>query len=163
MESTINLSEVIINEIGLNNIELFTKYRIDYLSEMQGEPDLVYKEKLLSDLQNYFTVEFANNRIFAFIAMVNTEVLGFGAMIIKRIPGDMYKTIYSEGEILNMYTLKHARRKGISSLILSKLIEEGVKRGLSKISLHTSADGEKLYRKFKFSEPIYPVLELIIT
>jgi ribosomal protein S18 acetylase RimI-like enzyme len=47
-------------------------------------------------------------------------------------------------------------------MILERLIEEAKKRGVSKVSLHTSKDGEKLYRKFGFSEPVYPVLELCL-
>ena len=52
------------------------------------------------------------------------------------------------------------RRKGYSSLILKELLNEAERRGISKVSLHTSKDGEALYRSFGFSDPIYPVLEL---
>lgn len=34
--------------------------------------------------------------------------------------------------------------------------------GISKVALHTSKDGEILYRKFGFSEPVYPYLELVL-
>jgi GNAT superfamily N-acetyltransferase len=61
-----------------------------------------------------------------------------------------------------MFTVPFARRKGISAMILQQLINEAKNRGISKISLHTSKDGEKLYRKFGFSEPVYPVLELCL-
>jgi len=42
------------------------------------------------------------------------------------------------------------------------LLAEARERGISKVSLHTTKDGEKLYRKFGFSEPVYPVLELCL-
>jgi hypothetical protein len=32
----------------------------------------------------------------------------------------------------------------------------------SCVALHTSKDGENLYRKFGFSEPFYPYLELVL-
>lgn len=83
-------------------------------------------------------------------------------MVIKSIPGDFNKSSYLEGDILNMYTIPQARRKGISAMILEHLIEEARSRGISKISLHTSKDGERLYRKYNFSEPSYPVLELCL-
>lgn len=162
MKKNFDLSKVIINEITTNEIVMFTHYRLEYLSEMQVVSDPGFIDKLKADLLNFFITEFKENRIFAFVAKYENEILGFGAMIIKRIPGDMKKSIYSEGEILNMYTLKHTRRKGISSLILAKLIEEAKNRGISKVSLHTSTDGEMLYRKFGFSEPEYPFLERII-
>jgi GNAT superfamily N-acetyltransferase len=59
-----------------------------------------------------------------------------------------------------MYTVPSARRKGISAMILEQLLIGARLRGVSKVALHTSKDGEKLYRKFGFAEPVYPVLEL---
>ena len=81
-------------------------------------------------------------------------------MVIKKIPGDFNKSVYLEGDILNMYTLPFARNRGVSSLILKRLIKEASERGISKISLHTTKAGEKVYRKFGFDNPVYPVLEL---
>ncbi len=83
-------------------------------------------------------------------------------MIIKEIPGDSYKSSYLEGDILNMYTIPEVRRQGISSMILERLLAEAKSMGISKVALHTSKDGEILYRKFGFSEPAYPYLELVL-
>ncbi|NJO70356.1 MAG: GNAT family N-acetyltransferase [Bacteroidetes bacterium] len=83
-------------------------------------------------------------------------------MVIKKIPGDFNKASYLEGDILNMYTIPGLRRKGISSLILTELLKEARNMGISKVALHTSNDGEKMYRNFGFTDPVYPVLELVI-
>ena len=56
----------------------------------------------------------------------------------------------------------HTLGKGISALILQQLLNEAHYRGISKVALHTTKSGEKLYRKFGFSDPIYPVLELCL-
>jgi GNAT superfamily N-acetyltransferase len=96
------------------------------------------------------------------MAEYDGAAIAFGGMVIKKIPGDFSKASYLEGDILNMYTIPEARRKGISSLILTSLLSDARKMGICKVALHTSKDGEKLYRKFGFSEPAYPVLELII-
>ena len=101
-------------------------------------------------------------RLFAFLAENDTDVLSFGAMVLKKIPGDFNQSSYLEGDILNMYTIPLARRKGISGMILDQLLAEARRRGISKVALHTSKDGEKLYRKFGFNEPVYPVLELCL-
>ncbi len=113
-----------------------------------------------TELTRYFSEALTEGRFFAFLAEQDGEKLSFGAMVLKKIPGDFNQTSYLEGDILNMYTIPFARRKGISALILQQLLNEALRRGVSKVSLHTSKDGEKLYRKFGFSEPIYPVLEL---
>ncbi len=156
----IDLTSLEIKEIGPDEIELLTKYRMAYLTELQGEQSAEYQKKLCDDLNLYFSTALVEKRFFAYMAVLQGEVLSFGAMVIKKIPGDFNQSLYLEGDILNMYTIPSARRQGISALILKQLIDEARKRGISKISLHTTKDGEKLYRKFGFSEPLYPVLEL---
>ena len=158
----IDLANIHIRKIGSDEAGLLTSYRMAYLTEMQGERTEEYQSNLKSELNQYFTEALRENRFFAFLALRNEEPLGFGAMVLKKIPGDMNKPSYLEGDILNMYTVPSARRKGISALILVRLLSEARKRGVSKVSLHTSTDGEKLYRKFGFSEPVYPVLELCL-
>ncbi len=158
----IDLSKIQIREIGPNEVELLTNYRMVYLAEMQGEQSEEYLQQLRKDLTDYFSQALAEKRFFAYLADLKGEILGFGAMVIKKIPGDFNQSSYLEGDILNMFTVPFARRKGISAMILQQLINEARNRGISKVSLHTSKDGEKLYRKFGFSEPIYPVLELCL-
>jgi GNAT superfamily N-acetyltransferase len=156
----VDLSRINIREIGSEEVELLTSYRIAYLAEMQGERGLEYQQKLKSKLNQYFNEALAEDRFFAFLAEQDGEALSFGAMVLKKIPGDFNQTSYLEGDILNMYTVPFARRKGISGMILQELLNEAHNRGISKVSLHTSKEGEKLYRKLGFTEPIYPVLEL---
>ncbi|MDP3645250.1 MAG: GNAT family N-acetyltransferase [Bacteroidota bacterium] len=156
----IDLSKIKVRAIGTSEVELLTTYRMAYLTEMQGERSEEYQLKLKTELNQYFTDALNEKRVFAFLAEQNGEALSFGAMVLKKIPGDFNQSMYLEGDILNMYTVPFARRKGISALILQELLNEARNRGISKVSLHTSKDGEKLYRKFGFSEPVYPVLEL---
>ncbi|MBL7973129.1 MAG: GNAT family N-acetyltransferase [Prolixibacteraceae bacterium] len=157
-----DLSKIQIRKIGQGEVELLTTYRIAYLSEMQGEQNEEYLQKLKDELNKYFSQALTDNTFFAFLAELNGEILSFGAMVIKKIPGDFNQPLYLEGDILNMYTVPFARRKGISAMILQELLNEARDRGISKVALHTSKDGEKLYRKFGFGEPIYPVLEICL-
>lgn len=158
----IDISKVHVRKVEAGEIGLLVEYRLAYLTELQGERSREFQEKLKIELHNYFSKAMAEKRIFAFLAELNREILGFGAMVIKRIPGDFNQPTIVEGDILNMYTLPIARRKGISAMILENLLGEARHLGLTKVSLHTSKDGEKLYRKYGFSEPIYPVLELCL-
>jgi len=45
---------------------------------------------------------------------------------------------------------------------LENLLSEAKSMGITKVALHTSKDGEKLDRKYQFSEPVYPYLERTI-
>ena len=158
----IDKSQVQIHRIGIPEIPVLVEYRLAYLAELQGEQDETYKIQLKKDLELYFRKSLKEGRFVAFYAETEGKILSFGGMIIKEIPGDSRKSSFLEGDILNMYTIPEARRKGISSMILEHLLAEAKSMGISKLALHTSKDGEIMYRKFGFSEPVYPYLELVL-
>ena len=158
----IDLTKVIVRKVQTGDIDKMTEYRLLYLSELQGEREDEYIGKLRLELCRFFKSTMEKGSFFALQAEYEGEVLSFGAMVVKQIPGDFNQSSYLEGDILNMYTVPPARRKGISSLILSQLLKEARQMGISKVALHTSEDGEQLYRKFGFNDPSYPYLELVL-
>ena len=157
----IDKSKLKIHRIRVEEIPILVEYRLAYLAELQGVQDEEYKTQLKKELESYFRKSLEEGRFFALYAELEGTILSFGGMVIKEIPGDSNKTSYLEGDILNMYTIPEARRQGISSVILEQLLAEAKAMGISKLALHTSKDGEILYRKFGFAEPIYPYLELV--
>jgi GNAT superfamily N-acetyltransferase len=150
-------------KIELRDVALLVDYRLKYLAELQGEQAIQNVDTIRKELENYFTDAIKQNRFFAFAAEIGGVVVGFGGIVVKEIPGDFKQAIYLEGDILNMYTVPFARRKGISQVILNALLNEAVCRGISKVALHTTKDGEHLYRKNGFAAPVYPYLELVIS
>jgi len=158
----IDKSKLKIQKIGVEDIPLLVEYRLVYLSELQGLQNEDLEYLLKNDLELYFRKSMKEGRFFAIYAELEGKILSFGGMVIKEIPGDSRKSSYLEGDILNMYTVPEARRQGVSSVILEHLIAEAKLMGISKVALHTSKDGEILYRKFGFSEPVYPYLELVL-
>ncbi len=151
-----------VRDLKSGELSEMISHRIDYLSEIQGERSQSYKEALRDGLMNYFNQALDAKNIAIKVLTGDGTALSYGAMIIKKIPGDFNKVAYLEGEILNMYTIPSARRKGLSSFVLKELIEEAKRLGVSKLSLHTTRSGEPLYRSFGFSDPQYPVLELVL-
>lgn len=157
-----DLQKTEIRLVTETDIPLFVKHRVDYLKELQRESHEGRKTKLRNELENYFRKELSANRLFALILEYDNQPVSFGAVVVKSIPGDFSSSVYSEGDILNMYTIPDARKKGFAGIILEALVTESKKRGISKLSLHTTKDGENLYRSAGFSEPAYPYLERVI-
>jgi GNAT superfamily N-acetyltransferase len=158
----IDKSKLKIHKIGVEEIPLLVEYRLAYLAELQGYQNEDLNSILKTDLEIYFRKSIKEGRFFAIYAELEGKILSFGGMVVKEIPGDSRKSSYIEGDILNMYTVPEARRQGVSSMILEQLMAEAKLIGISKVALHTSKDGEILYRKFGFSEPVYPYLELVL-
>src|SRR5665647_2877977 len=151
-----------IRRVGEDDIPAMTAARLNYLTEMQGERSRDYLQELQMKLQQFFVQTMQEGSFFALLAEYEGKTVSYGGMILKKIPGDLNQSSYLEGDILNMYTLPDYRRKGISSLILRQLLTEAKTMGVSKVALHCSKDGAPLYRKFGFSDPVYPYLELIV-
>ena len=157
-----DLQRTEIRLITETEIPLFVKHRVDYLKELQGKPHEGREIKLKNELEIYFRKELSANRLFAFILECGNQPVSFGAVVVKSIQGDFSSSVYSEGDILNMYTIPEARNKGFARIVLDAILKESTKRGISKLSLHTTKDGEHLYRNSGFSEPAYPYLEMVI-
>ncbi len=151
-----------IRRVGEDDIPAMTAARLNYLTEMQGARPEAYMKELKVKLQQFFAQTMKEGSFFALLAYYDGKAVSYGAMVLKKIPGDLNQSSYLEGDILNMYTLPEYRRKGISSLILRQLLTEAKTMGVSKVALHCSKDGEPLYRKFGFTDPVYPYLELIV-
>jgi GNAT superfamily N-acetyltransferase len=146
--------------VAEKDIPAMTAHRMSYLTEMQGDRSADYMQNLETGLAEYFRVHIQSGSFVALVAESEGEILGYGAMVVRSIPGDLNKTSYMEADILNMYTLPHARRMGVGTHILEGLLDKARSMGMSKVALHTSKDGEMLYRGFGFHEPVYPYLEL---
>ncbi len=154
--------KIIIRRVEEVDIPAMTSARLNYLTEMQGQRTEAYLQELQQNLQTFFMQTMQEGSFFALLAEHEGSAVSYGGMVLKKIPGDLNQSSYLEGDILNMYTLPEFRRKGISSQILKQLMEEAKTMGVSKVALHCSKDGEPLYRKFGFEDPVYPYLELNI-
>jgi GNAT superfamily N-acetyltransferase len=158
----VKMKNVKVRLVGEEDIPAMTANRLAYLTEMQGERSPEYMQNLEKELTEYFRAHIQSGSFFALVAESEGLILGYGAMVLRSIPGDLNKSSYLEGDILNMYTLPFARKRGVGKLILEALLNRARTLGLSKVALHTSKDGEHLYRSFGFSEPVYPYLELVL-
>jgi GNAT superfamily N-acetyltransferase len=156
------ISQLKIRRVEQSDIDEMVRHRICYLVELTGTKKTHDRIKTEVEMKLHFQGKIAEGSIIALVATHNDVPVSYGALVIKQIPGDLDHSIYNEADILNMYTIPEARKKGISSLILSKLIDEARKMGISKLSLHTTKDGERIYRAAGFTEPLYTYLEMLI-
>jgi len=156
----IEISKIKIRNVEAVDIASMIRYRIDYLTEMQGERESSFIEELKVEMNEFFHKSISNSSFIALVAEHEGNAVAYGGIVLRVIPGDFNRSSYLEGDILNMYTIPGARRKGISTLILKQLLITAKSMGVSKVALHTSKDGEKLYRSVGFSEPQFPYLEL---
>lgn len=56
------------------------------------------------------------------------------------------------GHLMGVYTRPEWRRRGVAQGVVSLLIEEGRKRGMTEISLDATEEGRRLYRALGFRD-----------
>jgi ribosomal protein S18 acetylase RimI-like enzyme len=156
------LQSLVVRKVSETDVDEMVMHRINYLTEMYGKYEPIQEKKLHSELREYILSGIKNDSFVAFVAEVGGKSVSYGAMVFRTVPGDFKVSTYLEGDILNMYTIPEARKQGISTIVLEKLIAEARSKGVAKLSLHTTEAGEKLYRSAGFSEPVFPYLELVL-
>lgn len=156
----IDLSSVDISLVAVEDLDEMVLHRINYLQELYGQVDDGLKKRYYTELVNYFSVGIKNGSVYALKAKHNGSAVSYGVIVLRVVPGDFEKSVKLEGDILNMYTVPEARSNGISKKILTELIHMARTKGVSKLSLHTTVLGEKLYKSVGFSDATYPFLEL---
>ena len=156
----IDLDKIIITRVGTSDVEAMVACRIQYLTEMQGERPASVVNELKNELISFFTSGIQNSSVIALVAVLGQKPVAYGAVVLRSVPGDFNGAAYIEGDVLNMYTIPVARRRGISKMLLLRLIDEAQRQGVSKLALHTTVAGERLYRSVGFHDSVYPYLEL---
>jgi GNAT superfamily N-acetyltransferase len=158
----IDLQKLVIKRVQEIDVDEMILHRIQYLTELYGEHKPEQIVKLQSELKKHIVDSINNDSFIAFVAEMEGKPLSYGAIVLRTIPGDFNSSTYLEGDILNMYTIPEARKQRISTIILEKLIAEARNKGVSKLALHTTQAGEKLYRSAGFDNPTFPYMELVL-
>ncbi|KYK38133.1 MAG: hypothetical protein AYK18_08135 [Theionarchaea archaeon DG-70] len=144
-----------------DDIEILIDFRIRFLNELYNHPENEESEILRKALRGYFSKAIPANNFIAWLAEYNGKTIGTSGMVVWQVPS-RYGGLESGrlGYILNMYTIPEARKKGICTHLLHKLITEAQSLGLKYLHLHASPDGMNIYKKAGFVRPSLVELEL---
>jgi len=153
-------NKITIRKATIKDIETLTDYRIIFLKETYGTPSNIKESNLRISLSEYFARSLEDNSFISWIAEYDEKPVGFSGLVIREQPGNFEVPNGRTGYILNMFTLKEFRKKGICNSLFQKLIDESIQLKLDKIELHATNDGERVYRQFGFTEPHDKALEL---
>lgn len=148
-------------KVNKHEINILVEYRMQFLRELQGPGDPDQETSIKNALTEYFQSSLAEGSFIAWMAELDRKPIGFGGMVIQRIPAHFHLPNGMQGYILNMYTLHEHRRKGIGAEILHRLVNEGKEIGLTRIYLNSTKAGIEIYKRKGFKLPVFPELELL--
>lgn len=155
----IDKSKLYFRKAEIKDIETLINYRIQFITEWQGNPTAEIEKTLRTTLNQYFTKALANDTFVAWIAEFENKAIGFSGMVIREQPGTFDMPYGKTGYILNMFTVKDFRGNGIGSVLFDKLMDEARQRKIDKVELYATKNGEPIYRKAGFYDPHEVALE----
>jgi N-acetylglutamate synthase-like GNAT family acetyltransferase len=112
-----------------------------------------YKEIMTNSLKQYYLKHFVKNEFIGIICEFNSNIISTAFLAINEKPANFHFINGKIGTLLNVFTYPEYRKNGISTNIMKMVLEESKKLNISEIELLATEDGEKIYKKFGFSEP----------
>jgi ribosomal protein S18 acetylase RimI-like enzyme len=158
----IDKNKISFRKAKIDDIRILVENRITFLKEIQGMPSQELEYHVRRSLKHYLLETMINETFISWIAEYDNVAIGFSGMVIRKQAGNFRVPNGKTGYILNMYTVREFRRLGIGTVLFEKLIEEARLKKLDKIDLHASPEGESLYRRFGFIEPVNKSLEMLL-
>jgi GNAT superfamily N-acetyltransferase len=144
------------------DIPLMTEMRIAFLQDILGPADDNEVSELRSALNVYHTTALANNDYLSEIAWDGDIAVGIGGIVIREQPGGFKNPSGRLAYVMNMYTIPAYRRKGISTIILRRLMDRAKEIGITAFELLATKEGAPVYEKlgyYQHTEPVYRKME----
>ena len=103
-----------------------------------------------AELDAFFKKWLVSKDFLQLIAEENGKLLSTAAIVYYDLPPSFTNKIGVRGYVTNVYTAPEHRRKGLSKMLLEKILEDAKSRGIKKIWLGASKLGRPLYEKLGF-------------
>ncbi|HHY51812.1 MAG TPA: GNAT family N-acetyltransferase [Clostridiales bacterium] len=142
------------------DIELLLRLRMDYLAADYGQISPADREQILAQLPDYFQQGLQDQSFLAVLAEREGEVVSAAFLAISRMPASPVFPTGKTGTLLNVLTYPQHRRKGYASMVVSSIIEEARKLGVSCVDLTATQEGKPLYDKLGFQVSTRPRMRL---
>ena len=143
----LNLTE---QKATLAELELLVAVRCRVLRVANQLPEDTPLPEVESQTRTYYQKAFAENTHTAYLLWDGETLAGTGAVSYFQVMPTVHNSTGRKAYLMNLYTAPQYRRQGIATRILTRLVEDAHRRGVTAISLEATAMGRPLYEKFGF-------------
>lgn len=142
------MTEITYKKAYKSDIELLMKVRLEMLRVVNNlSDDYVYDDVLVTESRKYFE----NGDQTTVLAFDGEEVIGCASMSYIWIMPTFSHPTGKRGHLMNVYTRKDYRGKGIAKNMVQMLIDEAKEKGCTEISLDATEMGRPLYESLGFT------------
>lgn len=145
------MNDIQIRTADRSDIETLIKFRFLYQTDAEGELNEFQKERLNTQLPDYFERHIGGD-FTAYLAEDGDKTVATVFMVRLEKPASVHFLSGSTCYLMNVYTLPEYRRRGIASRILDSLISDAKSEGITCIDLSATPMGKPVYLKKGFAE-----------
>ena len=132
-----------------SDIEILMDIRLEMLRVVNGlEENTSFDKVLVESSREYFL----NGDQTPVFAMEGDKIAGCATLSYMNLMPTFDHPTGKRAHLMNVYTRKEFRRRGVGSLMVKFLIEEAKSRGVTEISLDATEMGHPLYKSLGFNE-----------
>ncbi len=143
--------DIVYRIAGPDDIDLMMCARLDTLIAVNGLEEGHLFSRDFQEAARKFFLEGDQETVLAF---AGNRPVGCATMCYVRLMPTFSHPAGQRAHLMNVYTERTWRRKGIAYQMVSLLIGRAWKRGTTEISLDATEEGKKLYRKLGFAESV---------
>ncbi|MCR5251856.1 MAG: GNAT family N-acetyltransferase [Lachnospiraceae bacterium] len=130
-----------------DDMEQLMSSRLEMLKVVNDlDPAYEYSDEFVECSREYFK----NGDQITVLALNGKRVIGCATICYICVMPTFSHPTGKRAHLMNVYTKKEWQRQGIALKMVSMLIEEAWKRGVTEISLDATEEGRPLYRKLGF-------------
>ena len=132
-----------------SDIEILMNLRLEMLRVANDlKEDAEFDKELVELSREYFL----NGDQTTVLAMDGDKIAGCATLNYIRLMPTFSHPTGNRAHLMNVYTRKEFRRRGVGSLMVKFLIDEAKSRGVTEISLDATEMGHFLYKSLGFNE-----------
>jgi len=147
----LQIMQVSYRKATLADLDELVRLRIEFLREVQpAETHQYSEEQLRGSLRDYLSRAMQADEFVAWLAIYDAEIVATSGLCFFQITPGFTLIDGKIAYILNIYTLRQWRGKGVGKTVFNYILQEAINRGYKRISLHASDDGRPVYEKFGF-------------
>jgi GNAT superfamily N-acetyltransferase len=102
------------------------------------------------EMKDYFLHTLSDGSFISWLAVEKSKIVATSGLCFYQLPPSYSNPTGRVAYVTNMFTVKEYRKKGISSHLLTLILDEAKRLNYKVIRLHASADGKPIYSKAGF-------------
>lgn len=135
---------------SINDLDELVEIRIEMRNDREPKIDQNRYEQFVANTYEYFRRHLDDGSYISWIAKDNDKIVATSGLSFYSVPPTYDNISGNVAYLINMYTHKEYRKRGIATKLLDHLVAESASKECMKITMNASDMGMPLYEKYGF-------------